>query len=80
MDVQETGIQQRRLEAARIESLAKRVGVPLVISAEVARHVSEPLTSLGHHALRGVGAEVEVFTPSPAAASEDGAMRHATPG
>ena len=56
-------------EAARIESLCKGLEVSLVISAEVACHVSEPITSLGRHALRGVGAEVEVFTLAELAAS-----------
>ena len=49
-------------EAARIESLCKRLRVPIVVSAEVARHVPERLTSLGRHELRGVRTEAEVFT------------------
>ena len=49
-------------EAARIESLCKRLRVPLVISAEVARHVPERLISLGRHELRGARTEAEVFT------------------
>ena len=36
--------------------------LPLVISAEVARHVPERLLSLGRHELRGARTEAEVFT------------------
>ena len=48
-------------EAARIESLTKTLGVPLILSAPVARHVpgSRPL---GLHRLRGVGEPVELYT------------------
>ena len=49
-------------EAARIESLCKCLRVPLVISAEVARHVPERLISLGRHELRGARSEAEIFT------------------
>ncbi len=50
-------------EAARIEALSKELGTPLVLSAEVARHLSCPVRSLGRHTLRGVGESVELFTP-----------------
>ncbi len=49
-------------EAARIESLCKKLGVDLLVSAPVARQLPEPLKSLGRHALRGVGNEIELFT------------------
>ena len=52
-------------EAARIEALCKEVGKSLVISAEVARHLPDELQSLGHHKLRGVGAEVKKSSPPP---------------
>jgi len=48
-------------EAARIESLCKVLGVPLVLSHPVAEHVPE-CRSLGAHRLRGVGAPIELFT------------------
>lgn len=48
-------------EAARIESLTKTLGVPLILSAPVARHVAGS-RSLGIHRLRGVGEPVELFT------------------
>ena len=49
-------------EALRIESLCKRLRVPLAISADVARHVPERLISLGRHELRSARTEAEVFT------------------
>lgn len=50
--------------AARIESLTKDLGTPLLFSAEFARRVAQPVRSLGRHALKGVGAPQEVFTLS----------------
>ncbi|HEX8433894.1 adenylate/guanylate cyclase domain-containing protein [Archangium sp.] len=54
-------------EAARMESLCKELGVPLLISAEVAaRAQGGALRSLGRHALRGVSVPRELFTePAP---------------
>jgi adenylate cyclase len=52
-------------EAARIESLCKVLDVPLLASAAVAGHLPHAQwRALGHHALRGVGQEVELFTLS----------------
>ena len=48
-------------EAARIESLCKVLGVPLVLSHLVAEHVPD-CRALGAHRLRGVGAPIELFT------------------
>jgi adenylate cyclase len=48
-------------EAARIEALTKTLGVPLILSAPVARHVPA-CRSLGVHRLRGVGEPLELFT------------------
>jgi adenylate cyclase len=50
-------------EAARIEGLCKTLKVDVAVSENVARHLAGRLRSLGHHALRGVGAPVEIFTP-----------------
>ena len=50
-------------EAARIEALCKTLDVPLLLSAQVARHVPG-CRSLGVHRLRGVGEPVELFTLS----------------
>ncbi len=49
-------------EAARIDSLTKELGVTLLISEDFERVVSDELVSLGHHRLRGVAEEIEVFT------------------
>ena len=49
-------------EAARIEGLCKSLEENLLISEQVARHLARPPRSLGRHALRGVGEEIELFT------------------
>ncbi len=49
-------------EAARLEGMCKTLDRPLVISAELARWVREPLVSLGVHVLRGVREPQEVLT------------------
>jgi adenylate cyclase len=49
-------------EAARIEAMCKVLGRSVLISDACARHIDEPLTSVGVHALRGVGEPVELFT------------------
>ena len=49
-------------EAARIEAMCKVLGRSVLISEACARHIDEPLTSVGVHALRGVGEPVELFT------------------
>jgi adenylate cyclase len=49
-------------EAARLESMCKTLDRPLVLSADLARLVGEPLLSLGVHVLRGVREPHEVLT------------------
>ena len=49
-------------EAARIEALCKTLGVSLLISEGVRRHVTDEWISRGKQALKGVGSEIEVFT------------------
>ncbi len=49
--------------AARLEGLAKTLGRKPLLSADFARHCPRALDSLGHHALRGLEAPVEVFAP-----------------
>jgi adenylate cyclase len=49
-------------EAARLESMCKVLERPLVMSADLARLVDEPLVSLGFHAFRGVREPNEVLT------------------
>ena len=51
-------------EAARLEGLTKTLGEPFLVSAEVAAHHPGPWRSCGSHALRGVGAALEVFAPA----------------
>ena len=48
-------------EAARIEGLCKSLGVSVLLSEPVARHVPG-CRSLGSHRLRGVGEPLELFT------------------
>jgi adenylate cyclase len=49
-------------EAARIESLCKRLDVDLLVSEPVARALPAAWRSLGAHTLRGVGDKMELFT------------------
>jgi len=49
-------------KTARIQSLTKEVGVPLLFSAEFAALLGRPLRSLGRHDLRGVASAQELFT------------------
>ena len=49
-------------EAARLEAMSKVLGRPVIISAELAGLLPEPLVSLGSHTLRGVSREHELFT------------------
>jgi len=48
--------------AARLESLTKELGVPVLASAEFNAVCQQPLKSMGLHHLRGVPEPVEVFT------------------
>jgi adenylate cyclase len=50
-------------KTARIQSLTKDAGVPLLLSEEFASHIKRPLRSLGRRDLRGVAGAHEVFTP-----------------
>ena len=49
-------------EAARIESLCKSLGEPVLTSSAFAQCVAGELRSLGQHLLRGVSAKEEIFT------------------
>jgi adenylate cyclase len=52
--------------AARLESLTKELGVPVLASAEFREATTQPLVPMGKHTLRGVPEPVEVFTlPQP---------------
>lgn len=50
-------------ETSRIEGMTKLLNRNILISGEVAQHLSEDWHSLGRHSLRGVGAEIELFIP-----------------
>jgi adenylate cyclase len=49
-------------ETARLEAMCKMLSQPLVISADFARVLPEPIVSLGVHALDGVRRAHELFT------------------
>ena len=49
-------------EAARIEGLCKTLGNSILISGAFASSFAGDLVSLGHHKLRGVGEDQELFT------------------
>ena len=48
-------------EAARIESLSKTLNRQILISSAFSESVPDPMISLGHHTLRGVTGECEIF-------------------
>ena len=48
-------------EAARIESLSKTLSRQILISSAFGESVPDPMISLGHHTLRGVTGEREIF-------------------
>jgi len=52
--------------ASRIEGLTKTLGQPILMSADVATALGHGQQALGLHALRGVGAPVEIFAPAGA--------------
>jgi adenylate cyclase len=47
--------------AARLESLCKTLGRPILASAEFAQHFPDRYESLGSHAVRGIQEEQEIF-------------------
>ncbi len=49
-------------KTARLQELAKRTGVPLAVSQELAARVQRPLRALGSFELRGIAGSHEVFT------------------
>jgi adenylate cyclase len=49
---------------ARIQSMTKALGEPLLLSAEFAALVQRPLRSVGRHDLRGVASAQELFAPA----------------
>ena len=49
---------------ARIQSMTKEIGTPLLVSAAFAELVKRPLRSVGRHDLRGVASGQELFAPA----------------
>ena len=49
-------------KTARLQSMTKQAGVPLLVSKEFAAHVRRPLRSIGHFDLRGLSGPQEMFT------------------
>ena len=47
---------------ARIQDLTKETGVPLLLSADFARHIRRKIRSVGRYDLRGIGKSQELFT------------------
>jgi adenylate cyclase len=60
-------------EVVRLETLCKKLDIPLVLSGIVAAHLKGPLESLGWHALAGISRQLEVFS-LPGAARERAAQ------
>jgi len=50
-------------KTARLQSMTKEAGVPLLLSREFAAHIRRPIRSIGHFDLRGIGGPQEMFTP-----------------
>ena len=51
-------------KTARLQSMSKQAGVPLLLSQEFAAHIARPVRSIGHFDLRGVSGPQEMFTPA----------------
>jgi adenylate cyclase len=51
---------------SRIESVAKTLNLPIVVSDDFARAYGEPLRPLGRHQLRGLAAPHDLFAPTAA--------------
>jgi len=49
-------------KTARLQSMSKQAGEPLLLSKEFAAHIRRPLRSIGHFDLRGVSGPQEMFT------------------
>jgi adenylate cyclase len=49
-------------KTARLQSISKQAGEPLLMSREFAARIRRPLRSIGHFDLRGIGGPQEMFT------------------
>ena len=50
---------------SRIEAVAKKLNLPVVVSDDFARAYGEPLYPLGRHKLRGLATPHDLFAPLP---------------
>ncbi|WP_170470230.1 adenylate/guanylate cyclase domain-containing protein [Ruegeria arenilitoris] len=50
--------------ASRVQGLCKELGETTLITANVAEHLGAAVQSVGHHSLRGLPQEIEVFSPT----------------
>ena len=57
---------------ARIQSLTSEIGEPLLVSADFARLVKQPMKSVGRRDLRGVAAAQALVTPEQDCGSATG--------
>ena len=49
-------------KTARLQSMSKQAGAPLLLSKEFAAHIRRPIRSIGHFDLRGISGPQEMFT------------------
>jgi len=49
-------------KTARLQSMSKQAGEPLLLSKEFAANIRRPIRSIGHFDLRGIGGPQEMFT------------------
>ena len=57
-------------QAARVESLTKELKETVLVSAPFANQYPGGLTSVGHHVLKGVPGEHELFVPGDIALAD----------
>lgn len=58
--------------AARLESLTKEIGEPILASAAFMEHIDEAACAYGRHAVKGLAEPMEIFAPA--------AVKHEAPG
>ncbi len=52
-------------EASRVESLTKTLGRQILVTADVARRLDDPLEAMGEHELRGFSGRAALYAPHP---------------
>jgi adenylate cyclase len=56
--------------ASRVQGLCKDLGEPLLMTANVARHLGRDTRPAGFHSIRGVPEQIEIFKALPIARGE----------